>query len=470
MQMKQKMINFAAFFSKKRQSNMERKLDLFKIRKEERWPALVALLYFVALNSMMVIRYGGQFSKSGSFWENIVKGFIVSGFDPYVDLVITRWRVVYALFRHPLMSAYLYPFSLLNDLLRGNSHDSYAVYIAAVLYTVLSLYSFVWLFRTLRHVVGVRKGDAYLLTAFFYSFASIMLTVFVPDHFAMTLFFLTLTLYMAGTYMKRGQLMKWWQTASLLFLSSGITLTNCVKMGLADLFVNRRHAFSPRHILLAYVLPLLLLFGGYQLMYHAFYLPEHEKIEVNELARAARDKKFAKRLERDKKKEEARRKRQVVDSPYFMWTDKDLPRLRSVVENLFGESIQLHQDHLLGDVNRGRPVFVAYDYKAQYAVVFLVMLLFVAGIVAGWRERFLWMVLSWFAYDMVIHLGFGFGLTEVSIMGAHWLFAIPIAVAFLMRRIRGWLLWSLRAIVCLTALYLMIYNGWLIAGYMLFWL
>ena len=109
--MKQKMINFAAFFSKKRQSNMERKLDLFKIRKEERWPALVALLYFVALNSMMVIRYGGQFSKSGSFWENIVKGFVVSGFDPYVDLVITRWRVVYALFRHPLMSAYLYPFS-----------------------------------------------------------------------------------------------------------------------------------------------------------------------------------------------------------------------------------------------------------------------------------------------------------------------------------------------------------------------
>lgn len=463
----QNFVTFATFFFRKAFSRMTKKLDLFKIRREERWPALAALLYFIALNAMMVVRYGGQFSKSGSFWENIVKGFVVSGFDPYVDLIITRWRVVYALFRHPLMSAYLYPFSLLNDLLRGDSYQSYAVYISAVVYTVLSLYTFVWLFRTLRHVVGVRKGDAWLLTGLFYSFASIMLTVFVPDHFAMTLFLLALTLYLAGTYMKQGRPMRWWQTAPLIFFSAGITLTNCTKMGLADLFVNRRRAFRPGHILLAYVLPLLLLFGAYQLMYHAFYLPQQQAVEVNQTVRAAHDKKFAKRLERDKRKEEARRKHQVVDSPYFMWTDKDLPRLRSVVENLFGESIQLHDDYLLGDVNRGRPVFVEYRFTAQYAVVVLVMLLFAAGIVAGWRERFLWLVMSWFAYDMLIHLGFGFGLSEVSIMGAHWLFAIPIAVAFLMRRLQRAWLWALRAVVCLLALYLIIYNGWLIAGYML---
>ncbi len=444
-----------------------KRLELFKIRKEERWPALGALLYFVALNSLMVIKYGAQFAQRGSTWENIVKNFNVSGFDPYVDLVVTRWRIAYAVFRHPLMSIYLYPFSQLNELLKGWGLGNCAVYITCVLYTVLSLYSFVWLYRVHRHIVQLTRGDSLLLTGLFFTFASVMLAVFVPDHFIITLFFLTMTLYLAGTYLQQERLMKWWQTALLLFLSAGVTLTNCVKMVLASVFVNRREAFTWRHILMAYVLPAVLLFGAYQAVYHVFFLPQKEMIEVNELERAMHDKKFARQIARNKKHEAERRKHQVVDSPYFQWTDKDLSRPRSLVENIFGESVQLHQDHLLQDVNKGRPVFVEYDYAAQYIVVAVVMLLLLMGVLAGIHERMMWLLLSWFLFDMTIHLGFGFGLTEVGIMGAHWLFIVPIATGYLLRRLRGGWQWTLRTIVSLLALYLIIYNGRLIAGYML---
>nr|WP_232211161.1 DUF6080 domain-containing protein [Prevotella conceptionensis] len=50
------------------------------------------------------------------------------------------------------------------------------------------------------------------------------------------------------------------------------------------------------------------------------------------------------------------------NDPVLKWTDKDTPRLTSVVENVFGESIQLHRDHLLEDLFISRPVAVHYGH------------------------------------------------------------------------------------------------------------
>ena len=208
------------------------------------------------------------------------------------------------------------------------------------------------------------------------------------------------------------------------------------------------------------------MFGTYKYIYDEIYMPERQAIEANEIVRAQKDKKFANQRKRAKKREAERRKHQIAEGDYFQWTDKDLSRTRSITENIFGESVQLHQDHLLKDVNRGRPVFVSYDYWAQYIVVALVILLFLAGVVAGIREPLMWMLLSWFVFDMTIHLGLGFGLTEVSIMGAHWMFIIPIATGYLLRRMSGRRRLALQTLIGLLALYLIIYNGSLLVKYM----
>ena len=439
---------------------------LFTIQKEERWLSLAGLLYFAALQVLLFLKYGKSFMARGAFWEHIVKDFNISGFDPYVDLIVSHWRVVYALFRHPLMSVFLYPFSMLNEALMRCGLPNCAIFITSVTYTVLSVYSMLWLYRTIRHVVGLGQTDSVLLTALFFTFASIMLTIFVPDHFAISLCVLTLTVYLSGICMQRGRTIKWWQVAPMFVFSAGVTLTNGVKIMLSALFVNRKQAFRPRFLLLAFVLPAALMFGTYQYIYTEIYMPEKLAIEANEIVRAQKDKKFANQRRRAKKREAERRKHQIAEGDYFQWTDKDLSRTRSITENIFGESIQLHQEHLLKDVNRGRPAFVSYDYSAQYIVVALVMLLFVVGVVCGIRDPLMWMLLSWFMFDMTIHLGLGFGLTEVSIMGAHWLFIIPIAVAFLFRRLHGRWRLALRTLIALLALYLIIYNGRLIVGYM----
>ena len=115
------------------------------------------------------------------------------------------------------------------------------------------------------------------------------------------------------------------------------------------------------------------------------------------------------------------------DGKFMKWTDETTSRTDALVENIFGEPIQLHKQHLLEDVLRGRPVVVRYDNALNYVVEGIIILFFIAGIIAGIRSRFLLMALSGVAFDAVIHLGLGFGLNEAFIMTGHWIFIIPIA-------------------------------------------
>ena len=146
------------------------------------------------------------------------------------------------------------------------------------------------------------------------------------------------------------------------------------------------------------------------------------------------------------------------------WTDTSTPRLESAYENLFGETIQFHQQHFLGDTLVRRPVFVRYDWVLNYVVEAIVVLMFIVGIWVGRRSRFLWLTLACFGFDMVIHMGLGFGLNEIYIMAPHWLYVIPFAIACLLKAVTGR---GLRLLVAVLTLYLILYNGIQLMGFLL---
>ena len=157
----------------------------------------------------------------------------------------------------------------------------------------------------------------------------------------------------------------------------------------------------------------------------------------------------------------------MAKGEFSQWTDISTPRWGTLVENWFGESVQLHQDHLLEDTLRSRPVVVAYRSAVNYVVEALLVVLFAAGVWAGRRNRFLWLVMSFFAFDVFIHIVLGFGINEVYIMGAHWLFVMPLAIGFLMKRMGGMARLGLRVVMAAVALWLLAYNGCLFAEYLL---
>ena len=138
----------------------------------------------------------------------------------------------------------------------------------------------------------------------------------------------------------------------------------------------------------------------------------------------------------------------------------------TVVENLFGESILLHQNYLLGDTLTGRPVIVHYKWIFNYVVEGIIVILFALGLFCGRKNKFMWMAVSFMAFDMLLHLGLGFGINEVYIMSPHWAFVITIVIACLAKKLTERRLVAFRTLICCLAAYLLIYNTALIVEYL----
>ena len=445
--------------------------NIFAIKRCERLLCLVAFLAFTILNGLMIVYNYSLFTRGGNlgFWGLFFDHYTVSGFDNLSYMTMSRWKIYFQLYRHPLLPTFFYPFYLLNHWLMELTHTNFAIFIEAFLNVVTATYSCLFVYRILKEVQRLREKDALLLTGFFFSFASILLTSFVPDHFVFSLFFLTMTLYVAGRAMKEEKKrMKAWQTMLLSFFATGVTFTNIAKIGLADLFVNGKRTFRVRHFLLSFIFPLGALFAIYAYQQSTFVEPDAKLQAKVKEKKLKKDQKFAAKYERQHEFMKSRTGTQVANGRFFEWTDLSSSRTDAIVENLFGESIQLHQEHVLEDVNKSRPIIVRYRSALNYIAELMIILLFLGGLIVGRKDKFLQLCMAWFATDIVLHIILGFGIIEVYIMGAHWLFVIPIAITYLFKCIRQRrMLIGARLLITVLTLTLMAYNLSLIIPFML---
>ena len=444
--------------------------NIFKIRREERWMALVALLFFVFLNALMIYAHYQSFTKGGprmGYFSLFTNKLHFSGYDPAAYLTLSKWNVYYNPYRHPLISLFLYPLACLNNLIIDHYSYNAAMFFMAGVMVVCSVYSVIFMYRVFRDVIEVSKAESRILVVLMFSFCSIMTASMSPDHFMISLFFLSMTLYIAGLCLKESRSMKWYQTAGLYILTSGVTLTNGAKSLLSGWFTNGWRFFRIKHLLGACVVPTVFLLGMAYWQEQAFVIPNQERGKRIEMERMKNDSAFAQRVRLEQAHDKEVRGKSGSDIKIFKWGDTSTPRMKSAVENLFGESILLHQDYLLGDIYTGRPVFVSYRSVWHYMLIGVVVLLFLGGLFCGIRQKFLLMTLSWVAVDFVIHFVFGFGLNEVYIMGCHWIFLIPVAMAYLLKGVRERTRTVLGGVMALLATFLLFYNGSLIVGYML---
>ena len=180
---------------------------LFKIKPEERIQSLVALTVIVLLNALFIYRMHDLFMQEGfgPYWKVFEHELHLSGYDPLTYLGVTDWDVVYQVYRHPLLSFMIWPLYLLNEGLTWLFGVNCVQYLVAFLLTVCSYYSYIFLYRIHREVIALSRWDATLLTAFYFSFAYILLSVIVPDHFTISMFLLLITLYISGVCIQKGR-------------------------------------------------------------------------------------------------------------------------------------------------------------------------------------------------------------------------------------------------------------------------
>ena len=490
---------------------MKKIFDIFKIKKEERWLALGIFLALAILNGVVIARYASTFTLvTDDYYKNFIRHFCVSGFDPLTYWVLSDWNAAYNVYRHPLLAFYMYIPYLINMGLMKLTGYNCALFIAVIIQMFCGFYATLFLQRIFREVLELDKAASSILTLLFFSFGYVMVTCIVPDHFVISMLLLILALYVSGRRIKHNHPLKIWQTVVYFVLTAGTSLNNGLKIFFSALFVNRKRFFCPKYLLLAVILPAALLWGFCRWEYRTFVWPVEmarkemkakktaEKkarqermaqlkqikdsltkdsiqrglkiITPEEIAQKAKNDSIqkAKQLARN----EARKKRgpkqgaPIMKGEFMNWTDATSSRTLSIVENLMGESIQLHQDYVLQDELRHRPMFVNYRYVFNYIVEALIIILFLAGIWAGRKSRYLWLVMSYFGLDMLLHIGLGFGLNEVYIMSGHWIYALPIAIGFLLKETRHQRYsLCLKSLLLTIGLFLLIYNGILIIGY-----
>ena len=436
--------------------------NIFKVKKEERWLAFAMLAVFVTFNAMVIASHYHVYTMEahGGFWSVFTKNFRMSGYDCWSWITISGGRIHFVTSRHPLYLTFLYPLYLLNDWLIQNVGYNFAVYFMAVIIVFSAFYAVLFLYRVFREVLELRRKDARLLTLLLFSFGHVLIPTMVPDHFVISLMLLSLTLYITGKKMKKGQLLTAWQSLVLTFFTAGMATSNGVKTLLAGLFTNGKKVFTCKFISIGVVLPLLLLLGIQQSQYYLLEVPQ--QAVVSHIESETLKKNPQKVLEHKKQRDEWQRThlgQPVGDGVITKLMDVSTPRIPTIVENFFGESIQLHQRSLLKDVSWERPIFVEYNWSLNYIIEAFVVLLFIVGIVFSYKQRFFKMLLAWFACDLTLHLILGFAVTEVYIMTSGWAFIIPISYGYLLKRLSmKWLKLARVALIMLT-IYLWIYNA-----------
>ena len=222
----------------------------------------------------------------------------------------------------------------------------------------------------------------------------------------MSMIILLCTLYITGVCMKKGRQLTIWQTILLFVFTAGVSLNNGLKTYLAALFTNGRKFFSIKYFLIGVILPAALMWAFARWEYRTFVWPKemarHEaKMKKNKEATAKiyqqyrdstgvkdsakveaavrkiiKDKAHAKYVRDHKQIWNKNTGKPIAKGEFMNWTDKTTSRSQTLVENFFGESIMLHQQNLLGDVLRNRPVIVKYQSAVNYVVEACIVVLF----------------------------------------------------------------------------------------------
>ena len=444
--------------------------NIFKVKKEERWLVFIMLAVFLTFNILLITSHYHVYTMGahGGFWSIFTKNFRMSGYDNWSWITISGMRIHFITSRHPLYLTFLYPLYLLNHWLIEVFGHNFAVYFMVAIIVFSAFYAAVFAYRIFREVMELRRFDSTLLTVLLFSFGHILIPSMVPDHFIVSMMFLLMALYICGKKMKKGELLTAWQSLLLTFFTAGMATSNGAKIFLAGLFTNRKKFFTWKYICIGVILPCLLLIGIQQSQYYLLEVPQKAVISNIEKVKRQKDPKGVEEFYKKRNAWQKTHLGQTMSKESMLdWLDTSTPRTRTLVENFFGESIQLHQRYLLKDVAWDRPVFVTYNWITNYVIEAIMVVLFVLGIIFGYRKRFFQMLLAWFACDITLHLILGFGITEVYIMASGWAFIIPIGYGYLIKGLSHRYRQMLRGLLLVITIFLWAYNGGLTVNYLL---
>lgn len=267
--------------------------------------------------------------------------------------------------------------------------------------------SIMYIYRYIRNVVGLKTVSTLLLSIFYGFFFTNLILSFTIETYTYTICIMAFTVTLYSSQLKEGKTPKMLTNLIIALSLGGITITNIIKGIIPIYFTESKFkVFISKTLIIGFVFFLMLIpielrykiLDG-MLSHYGDFAGENDYQLLHPFYKYVTDLFFG--------------------APIFYSGNHVI---RGIAEHLMSHLLII-------------PYF--YYYIGQYIFIGILYSLVVISIIKNWKNKYIHMLLLLFCVDIIIHIILKYGVRDYIIFGGHWIYIIPLILAWLIQSIHN---------------------------------
>jgi len=303
--------------------------------------------------------------------------------------------------RHPLGTVVAFPITIICQigqfLFGGESMYFIALFFACCMISFANIY----VYRYLKEIVSISQRRTILLTIFFAFCATNIVLSFTSESFLFSYFFLSFMILYFSFFVKKEENIPFAQVFLLSGIIGGITITNIIKCFIPEFFSNQtiRNIIKRAFIVLCFlfITILIIVLIRPEFIRKFFYFIQYTKAETYNFEYQT----------------------SIINALFsYFWSSP----------MVFGDFLNtpLHADADWIQLN-----IAPYNRISQYIFGLVILLLCVYSAYINRKNKLVYILLLSFLVDFLIVVIVKYGLYNSFIFGGHWVFIIPMLLAWI---------------------------------------
>lgn len=314
---------------------------------------------------------------------------------------------------HPLTIIFYYPFVVLGNFLAFLLGAKAKTVLFAALSSVMISLSCLYIHRYIKNIVELANREALLLTIFFALFSTNLILCFTPETFTLAAFFLSFSAYFYAYHIKNRIFVSPIYTSILASVClGGVTVTNFVKGIIPIFFLKESFRAIFKKLLVTIIVFFIILLLTQVLLYYAdgrsfFHLMVGHQQEFT-----------------------------------AGFNDSFVSYLKHVFFNFWGapmffpELINLSYYSPANSDTINMLYITDYRYWWQYLSIVTLSIALLWAIIKNYKNPLMQILVLLLAVDLGIHCVLEFGINTPFIYGGHWVYIVPLILAWLFKDIK----------------------------------
>ena len=364
-------------------------------KKDQKWVFLIFLLLSIPISLLMYTNYG-------------LLPFRVEILDydqySYIDRITSKgFFVPYSVgIRHPFLPLFLFPVSIISIFLKIIS-GKWALHVLFLFlfYNLVAAFSYTLIYKYCSTLLKIEKVRSFLICLLFSLFGHSLILSFSPESFPLSMLGLLIMIYMTSDFILNKREIPLASNIIMFCFISGVTVTNSVKCGIAQLFqigksLRQRMIIILKSGLICLCLCILSISITYIiqiLLYGKWMMGSNTTDFISSI--------------------------HGVD----------------IFQEFFCEPLLFHHYCDFFTMESVKPLLYLSSFAKITVALFYGIILF--SLLLHIKEKIVLLLLSMFSVDILIHMVFGFGIHDSYIYCQHWFFICPLLIAFTYKKVRN---------------------------------